>query len=246
MAGRRYSSVTALCRVGTCSSRDAKWRFSCDCGQQFETSGYAVRSGRVTSCPKCSLKRSAIATTKHGKTNSPEFRTWTDIQTRCHNERSASHADYGGRGIVVCGRWRASFEDFLADMGPRPTPQHSIERIENDGNYEPGNCRWATRKEQANNKRNNLRIEIDGETKTLAQWADELGVSYSAMWFRYQQGARGKALLASTRRQLTHNGITDSVSGWARRTGLKTSTISMRITQYGWPVERALSEGVSN
>ncbi|WP_143565689.1 hypothetical protein [Sinorhizobium fredii] len=87
----------------------------------------------------------------HGGTRLPEYRVWAGMHQRCNNPKSTRYAKYGGRGIMICERWN-SFENFLADMGPRPTPDHSIDRRDNDGNYEPGNCRWATRSEQQQNK----------------------------------------------------------------------------------------------
>lgn len=93
-----------------------------------------------------------LFTASHGMTKTPEYRAWASMRQRCANPKSARYDNYGGRGISVCDRWQ-SFEAFFADMGPRPTSEHSIDRIDNDGNYEPGNCHWATRSEQQQNKR---------------------------------------------------------------------------------------------
>lgn len=107
---------------------------------------------------------------------SPEYIIWQQMKKRCFNASNPAYHNYGGRGIVVCARWRNDFAAFLDDMGKRPSEQHSLDRINNDGNYEPGNCRWATGKEQMNNCRINVFVEFNGKTQTLVQWARELGL----------------------------------------------------------------------
>ena len=105
-----------------------------------------------------------------------EFTSWDNMLARCCNPKHPNYSNYGARGITVCEQWRNSFEAFLEDMGESLSPKHTIDRIDNNGNYEPGNCRWATRKEQCNNKRDNRLIEISGASKTLAQWAEWSGI----------------------------------------------------------------------
>jgi hypothetical protein len=116
------------------------------------------------------------------------YSVWHLMVQRCTNPNCKGWKWYGSRGITVCDRWR-SFENFLADMGEPPSPEHSIDRYpDNDGNYEPGNCRWATAKEQANNKRNNKLISYNGQTKTLQGWADMLGVKANTLNYRLRRG----------------------------------------------------------
>jgi len=103
---------------------------------------------------------------------------------RCRNENEGNYHNYGGRGIAVCERWKESFEKFFEDMGPRPSVKHSIDRIDNDGNYEPGNCRWATSKEQSRNKRVNYLVSHDGETKCVSEWAEKHGLKSSVLYYR--------------------------------------------------------------
>jgi hypothetical protein len=117
---------------------------------------------------------------------SPEYRIWVGMKNRCLNLNCENYADYGGRGITVCERWN-KFENFYADMGPRPNGT-SINRIDNDGNYEPGNCHWATNKEQHRNKRSTVMIEWQGEKIALAELADRLGIKYQTLWKRYLKG----------------------------------------------------------
>lgn len=120
--------------------------------------------------------------------NSPEYTAWAGMLQRCRNPKNAAYPDYGGRGITVCDAWRDSFEAFYADLGPRPSARHSIDRIDNDGNYEPGNCRWATAKEQNRNTRRARLLTFDGRTQLLSDWGAELGVHPEAIRGRLRRG----------------------------------------------------------
>ncbi len=124
--------------------------------------------------------------TLHGLRKSLEYKTWRAILHRCNYPKAIGYANYGGRGITVCAQWN-SFPQFYSDMGPKPTPEHTIERIDNDGPYSPDNCRWATRKEQAANRR--LRsdanmITFSGETKHISEWAKSIGIEVDTLWHR--------------------------------------------------------------
>jgi hypothetical protein len=112
---------------------------------------------------------------RHGMSKSPEFAVWHGMVGRCHVEENGSFRNYGGRGIKVCDRWRYSFATFLADMGPRPSPKHQIDREDVNGDYEPGNCRWLHSIDNGNTRRTNVRLEHDGRTRTISQWSRELG-----------------------------------------------------------------------
>ncbi len=124
---------------------------------------------------------------KHGRYKTPEYRAWQKLIDRCENPKSQTYHNYGGRGIAVCDRWH-SFTEFYADMGDRPSPQHSIDRINNDGNYEPSNCRWATIQEQNSNRRDNRIVEVNGLALTTAEWARRLGINGRTFACRIEAG----------------------------------------------------------
>lgn len=117
----------------------------------------------------------------------PEYIAWRNMKGRCSAPRHPAYKRYGARGIQVCERWRSSFANFLADVGRRPSPKHSIDRIDNSGNYEPDNCRWATSREQARNTKRNRLIEWDGRLMCIAAWAQEMGVKANILYNRFSQ-----------------------------------------------------------
>lgn len=149
------------------------WLCRCDCGEERTIFAANLRAGRFR-CP-CS-----------SDSNHPLYGTWRRILDRCNNPSNKAFKNYGGRGITVCQRW-SEFDNFKADMGVRPEG-HSIDRIDNDGNYSPENCRWATDKQQASNTRANVYLEYRGQTKTMTDWANYLGISREAMRQRILRG----------------------------------------------------------
>ncbi len=187
MAGKRFGRLVALHRDG-CSDGKAVWQCLCDCGNIKRIVGKSLRSGNTTSCGCFAAEGKVARASSHGMTYSVEYGVWCRIKNRCYNQKVKDYPDYGGRGISMCPTWRSSFEAFLHDMGPRPSPQHSIDRKNNDGDYEPINCRWATASIQANNKRNNRKITAFGRTQNLSQWAREYGMDRGALKQRLARG----------------------------------------------------------
>lgn len=124
----------------------------------------------------------------HGMKHAPEYAIWSALKNRCLNPNDARWDSYGGRGITICQKWADSFRAFIGDLGSRPTKEHSVERIDNNKPYQPGNCRWATRKEQARNKRNNRMLTLAGTTQCVSAWAEETGINRKTILFRLNSG----------------------------------------------------------
>jgi DNA-binding CsgD family transcriptional regulator len=170
--GERYEQLTV---IGERHGSPPHILVRCDCGTEKDIA--TKKLGRVMSCG-CFHKVSASQrATKHGRTGTPEYITWASMKVRCYKPSNKNYVNYGGRGITVCPEWLDDFEAFLAYMGPRPSPKHSIDRIDNDGNYEPGNVRWADRYVQSRNRRPQLRETcIHGHDRTPANvQLDKLG-----------------------------------------------------------------------
>ena len=134
--------------------------------------------------------------TTHGLHKTRENAIWREMKQRCSNPKHKKYPQYGGRGIKVCPEWE-SFERFYADMGPRPSDSHSIDRIDNDGDYELANCRWSTRSEQQRNKRNNRLMTHQGKTQPLSVWAKEIGINQNTLRYRIQAGWSDERALTS-------------------------------------------------
>lgn len=195
-------------------SKDSKGRHAsrclamCDCGDVSEYNTYNINRGNTTRCKSCALKSRGESRKTHGcsisfKDVEPEkyatYTIWQAIKRRCRSKSDKRYSDYGGRGIDVCNEWYDSFESFLDCMGVRPSKGHQIDRIDNDGNYEPKNCRWVTRKENSRNKRNNRFIEIDGVTKCVSEWAEISGVKADTALMRLSRGWPNKDAIFGNR-----------------------------------------------
>lgn len=184
LTGQRFNSFSVIGRAGNDKyNRSATWNCICDCGQKRIYTTSELKNGFVKSCGCLNGER-------HGESNPPtvEYRTWHAMIGRCHNPESKQYKNYGARGIIVCDDWRESYLSFLSHIGRRPSESHSIGRIDNDGNYEPGNVRWETVEQQRNNTRANVFIEFDGITMTCAQWDSKLGLPKGMTLGRVNRG----------------------------------------------------------
>lgn len=152
MEGMRFGRLLVLSLAGKNCRRELLWFCECDCGERVIANGKSLRKLNAQSCGCYSVDRTKESNGTHGMTGTRIYRIWTGMLNRCRNTNDKDYHYWGGRGISVCDRW-LTFENFYSDMGEPPTDEHSIDRINNDGNYEPDNVRWATHDQQANNRR---------------------------------------------------------------------------------------------
>lgn len=188
---------------------------------------------------------------RHGMANTPEYRSWQDMHSRCSNPKDISFANYGGRGIAVCARW-SSFPHFYADMGARPGPNYSLDRYpDNNGDYSPGNCRWATQGQQLRNTRRTRNFTLYGMTKCLKDWCHDFGKEPQLVSKRLKLGWTIEDALTMpvdtdfSRPSLfvTLDGITKPLSAWRKVYGIQPTTVLYRI-KHGWTLEEALTTPV--
>jgi hypothetical protein len=177
--GNKYSKLTVLAFSHMNTNGKACFVCKCDCGKETIVSGSLLRNGSTRSCGCLVIEMTKKASLRHGACvngeSTKEYHIWMGMKDRCRNPHNKAYRFYGAKGIIVCDRW-AEFSNFLSDMGKRPSNKHSIDRIDSTGNYEPSNCRWATMKEQQNNRIDNRIIEFDGKSMTVARWANHLGI----------------------------------------------------------------------
>lgn len=153
MLGKQFGRLTVISDFSKASDGQVVWHCLCICGGVANVRGDLLRKGISKSCGCFSRESASLRRTSHGMTSSPEYKIWVGMKERCHNDTCAGYKNYGARGISVCPEWNVSFEQFYSDIGPRPSINHSVERIDVNGNYEPSNCKWATKVDQARNRR---------------------------------------------------------------------------------------------
>lgn len=194
LTGKRFGRLYVIKRSNDAFTsgghRNVTWLCRCDCGKEVEVRGSRLNKGETKSCG-CLFKEiieNGSARRTHGMRNTREYSIWCNMRQRCTNPNSSSFPRYGGRGVSVCDRWLESFQNFYDDLGPAPSPDHSLERLDNNSGYSAENCRWATTEDQVRNKRNNVVISSNGETLVAADWCKKLGGNRGLVWKRLKRG----------------------------------------------------------
>ena len=175
LIGQKFGTLEVL------SVRRNRCTVKCDCGNEYERKASHLPKVKHPTCPDCKAEING------GNAVHPLYRTWSGMKTRCNNPNNKGYESYGGRGIKVCARWNDSFKSFVEDMGSKPEG-YSIDRIDNDGDYEPSNCRWASMLEQGNNRRTNVYVTYLGQKKTVVEWCRELGILHKSHYARLSNG----------------------------------------------------------
>lgn len=189
ITGQRFGRLVAISNEGRLQFpkvRDYFWKCQCDCGNTSILRGVSLRAGRTQSCGCLHKESVSQMAKKHGLRGHPSYSIWKAMIERCFHPNCKVFHRYGGRGITVCDRW-LSVENFIADMGVRPTEGLTLERINNDIGYSPENCKWATRYEQQRNRQCNILISFNGETKCATDWATAIGISLGALQNRLKK-----------------------------------------------------------
>jgi len=193
MVGQQYGRWVVLRIAGRDKGGEIVWLCRCVCGRERVVKGGSLRRGSSKGCASCAQERNAT----HGGSGTRLYVIWRSMRTRCDVESHPTYKNYGGRGIAVCREWNKSFEAFRDWALANGYKQGlTIDRIDNDGNYEPDNCRWATMKQQNRNARSNIHVTINGITKLLCEWAEVAGIKYITLWRRVNRGWCPERLLS--------------------------------------------------
>jgi hypothetical protein len=182
LAGQRFGLLNVISQSKHIGRRIA-WLCRCDCGTELIVAANNLSSGHTRSCG-CVRKG---VNKRHGMSETAEYRSWCKMKARCYDRNDKRYQNYGGRGIAVCSRWRNSFENFFEDMGPRPEG-YSLERIDNDGIYEPSNCIWVPIENQSRNRSTVRWIEFKGKRMSIADWSREMDIGFATLRFRLDHG----------------------------------------------------------
>lgn len=184
ISGKKFGRLTVIRKVPrplNLKSSNARWECICDCGKIVNVISANLRNGTSSSCGCYKKEVTSMVKRTHGQSSynkTSEYQAWKGMKYRCYNKKGDHYHLYGGRGIIVCDRWLNSFENFLQDMGKKPSSKHSLDRINNNGNYEPSNCRWATDNEQRRNNSRNVFLDYNGKRYVLTDLAKHLSVNF--------------------------------------------------------------------
>lgn len=184
LTNRTFNRLFVVSRAENTKRGSSRWYCVCNCGKKTISLGSDLLKGKSQSCGCLGMENATKAKITHGMTGTSELNTWFSIKTRCYNPNSKAYKYYGGRGICMSQEWFESSERFILDMGPKPSPKHSIERKDNDGPYSKENCIWADSDTQRKNRRDNRRFVIHGENRTLKEWVDIYGAKYTLVLAR--------------------------------------------------------------
>lgn len=186
--GNKYGKLTPIEVIGKNKNGLLLYNCICDCGNIKVVGSRYLTEGKITSCG-CARKKSK------GKSNSITYKSWISAKQRCLNPNNHNYKNYGRRGIKMCEKWINSFVAFLEDMGERPSSNHTLDRIDNNGNYEKSNCRWATKREQSNNTRTNRLIKINDKEITVSEFSRKYGINISNVFYELKKGMNPKDII---------------------------------------------------
>ena len=243
ITGNIFGKALAIVPVGVSKHGDMQWLCVCHCGKRFvRIAGNLGRATSQTTRQSCGCLN-YLGSANHWKSDTPEHKIWCGINYRCTNPNSTRFENWGGRGIAVCREWAESFTAFYADMGPRPSPKHSIDRIDNELGYFKANCRWATAKEQGQNQRarkNAIILSFEGETKPLKDWAEQYGICTSTIVRRINHGVPLDLVFKSkaglwTRIEL--GGEVYTLTGLSRKLGIGKKPLARRLRNGELPAD---------
>jgi hypothetical protein len=246
LTGHIYNRLTVI-KLHKQDEKHKYWECRCQCGNIKIIEGSKLRSGHTKSCGCYKVEQSGKQSITHGKSYSSEYGTWNSMKQRCLNVNDPAYKDYGGRGVTIYQEWIDSFKSFYAYVGNKPSQKHSIDRIDNNGNYEPGNVRWALPIIQANNRRKNHYIEFNGQTKTISEWAKIVKLPYYVVIQRIAKyGWTINDALTTPNNDyqidISYNGKTMKSSEWAKEVNISSDNIVRRIIDRGWSAEDALTK----
>lgn len=199
MIGQVFGSWTVMSDLGIVRQK-RRWLCRCSCGKEKAQPQTVLLKGRATNCLSCARSKRPSRVRRRWAATRPEYAVWSSMVQRCTNDKHAGFQHYGARGISVCDEWLRSFIAFMDYVGARPSTRHSIDRIDNDGNYEPGNVRWATVTQQMRNRTDSRFVEFGGERLTMVEWSERTGISQACLTWRVRNWGVDRALSTPKRR----------------------------------------------